>query len=63
MMELSVVPQLVMIDRQGNIRYQTPARGDEISLKPATIQQRIEELLALPEPPAPRKHPLHRALQ
>jgi thiol-disulfide isomerase/thioredoxin len=46
--EYTVVPQLVLIDRKGYIHYQTPARGDDISLKDSTIRQRIEELLALP---------------
>lgn len=46
--ELTVVPQLVLIDRKGYIHYQTPARGDDVSLKESTIRQRIEELLALP---------------
>lgn len=50
-MELTVVPQLVIIDRAGNIRYQTPARGDEMSMKENTIRQRLEELLAEPLPP------------
>ncbi len=46
LMEMTVVPQLVMIDRRGDIRYQTPPRGDEISMKEATIRQRLEELLS-----------------
>jgi len=46
--ELTVVPQLVLIDRKGYIHYQTPPRGDEMAMKEATIRQRIEELLALP---------------
>ena len=41
-----VVPQLVLIDRQGIIHYQTPPLGDENSMKESTIQQRIEELLS-----------------
>lgn len=41
-----VVPQLVLIDRQGVIHYQTPPLGDENSMKESTIQQRIEELLS-----------------
>lgn len=45
--ELTVVPQLVLIDRQGYIHYQTTAKGDENSMKEATIRQRVEELLAL----------------
>lgn len=51
-MELTVVPQLVIIDRRGNIRYQTPARGDEVSMKEATIRGRLEELLAEAAPAA-----------
>jgi len=50
LMEMTVVPQLVMIDRHGDIRYQTPARGDEFSMKEATIRQRLEELLARSAP-------------
>lgn len=45
--ELTVVPQLVLIDRQGYIQHQTTAKGDENSTKEATIRQRIEELLTL----------------
>ncbi len=45
--ELTVVPQLVLIDRQGYIHYQTTAKGDENSMKEATIRQRVEELLVL----------------
>lgn len=41
-----VVPQLVLIDRQGIIHYQTPPLGDENSMKESTLQQRIEELLS-----------------
>ena len=58
LMELTVVPQIVMIDRRGDIRYQTPARGDEISMKEATIRQRLQELLAETAPASthtPRK--------
>jgi thiol-disulfide isomerase/thioredoxin len=42
-----VVPQLVLIDRQGMIRYQTPPGGDANSTQESTIKQRIEELLAI----------------
>jgi len=44
-----VVPQLVLIDRQGNIRYQTPAKEDENwdkLMKEDAIRAHIEELLA-----------------
>jgi thiol-disulfide isomerase/thioredoxin len=44
--ELTVVPQLVLIDRKGYIHYQTPAKGEENAMKEATIRQRMEELLA-----------------
>jgi len=39
--------QLVLIDRQGNIHYQTPRLGDAGSMKEAVISDRIEELLNL----------------
>ena len=41
-----VVPQLVLIDREGNIHYATPRNGDAESMKEEMIQSRIEELLA-----------------
>jgi thiol-disulfide isomerase/thioredoxin len=50
-MERSVVPQLVLIDRAGYIHYQTPPMGDEKSMQEATIRERIKELLALPYTP------------
>ncbi|MGA8030421.1 MAG: TlpA disulfide reductase family protein [Bryobacteraceae bacterium] len=42
-----VLPQLILIDRKGNIHYQTPPLGDANSTKEDTIRQRIEELLSL----------------
>ncbi|MBV9081770.1 MAG: TlpA family protein disulfide reductase [Acidobacteriaceae bacterium] len=47
--ERFVVPQLVLIDRKGFIRYQTPPLGDaayENAMKEETVRQRIEELLS-----------------
>lgn len=44
-----VVPQLVIIDRQGNIHYQTPATEDDkwdTLMLEATIRQHIEHLLS-----------------
>jgi hypothetical protein len=41
-----LVPQLILMDRNGNIHYQTPRTGDPESMKPEVISQRIEELLA-----------------
>ncbi len=43
-----VVPQLVIIDRKGMIRYQTPPLGDPSQMQEGTIRQRIEDLLAEP---------------
>jgi peroxiredoxin len=43
----TVVPQLALIDRQGNIHYRTPPEGDEYSLREDVIAARIDELLAL----------------
>jgi thiol-disulfide isomerase/thioredoxin len=42
-----VVPQLILIDRDGNIHYQTPRTGDAESMKEEVISKRIEELLGL----------------
>ena len=49
-----VVPQLVLIDRQEMIRYQTPPGGDANSMQESTIKQRIEELLAINKSGTPR---------
>jgi thiol-disulfide isomerase/thioredoxin len=43
-----VVPQLILIDREGMIHYQTPPLGDEESYKEGVIRSRIEALLAVP---------------
>ena len=52
-MDRMVVPQLVLIDRKGVIRYQTPASdaNDEYGklMREEAIQQHIEELLAQPD--------------
>jgi hypothetical protein len=45
-MQYLVVPQLLLIDRRGVIRYQTPAKGDESSRKEDTIRTRLQELLS-----------------
>jgi thiol-disulfide isomerase/thioredoxin len=45
-----VVPQLVLIDRQGYIHFQTPATEDanwDKMMKEETIRQNIEKLLAM----------------
>lgn len=47
MADRMVVPQLVLIDRKGNIRYQMPPLGDGVSMLEETMRQRIDELLAI----------------
>jgi len=54
-----VVPQLVLIDRNGYIHYQTPATEDEhwdSLMKEDAIRQHIEELLTLGKNSASRSH-------
>jgi thiol-disulfide isomerase/thioredoxin len=46
LMQRTVVPQLVLIDRDGNIRYETPATGDSQAMQESTLRDRITELLA-----------------
>jgi thiol-disulfide isomerase/thioredoxin len=50
MADRMVVPQLALIDRKGNIRYQTPA-GDSAEwgnlMKDDVIRQHVEELLSM----------------
>lgn len=53
-MERYVVPQIVWIDRQGNIRSETPPMGDEKMLQESYWRNMIETLLK--EPAAPPKH-------
>lgn len=43
--ERFVVPQLILIDREGMIHYQTPPLGDEQSYEESTIRKRLEMLL------------------
>lgn len=56
-----VVPQLVLIDRKGNIHWQTPATTEdgtwEKLMNQDTIRQHIEELLAAPS--AASSHTAH----
>lgn len=40
-----VVPQLVLIDRSGNIRYETPRLGDPQAMAETVVDQRVQELL------------------
>lgn len=63
-MDRMVVPQLVLIDRKGYIRYQTPA-GDTDDygklMSEGTIRQHVEELLAQPSAEAHHRTAAHRA--
>jgi len=55
-----VVPQLVMIDRKGMIRYKTPALENEDwdkLMKEDAIRQHIEELLGSDSPSAKHSTP------
>ncbi len=64
-MDRMVVPQLVLIDRKGIIRYQTPAGDSEEygkMMNETTIQQHIEELLAQPATAAGHRAPAKKAL-
>jgi peroxiredoxin len=54
-MERWVVPQLVLIDRKGMVRYQTPPLGAEDVQNPTWLREKIEELLK--EPAAATHHP------
>ncbi|HEX4773432.1 MAG TPA: TlpA disulfide reductase family protein [Bryobacteraceae bacterium] len=46
LMDRTVVPQVVIIDRKGFIRYQTPATGESDLRMPDVLQQHVEELLS-----------------
>ena len=46
LMDRTVVPQVVVIDRKGFIRYQTPATGESDLRSPEVLQQHIEELIS-----------------
>lgn len=49
--ERPVVPQLILIDRAGNIHYATPRLGDSDSLKEDVIEKRLTELLSKKDRP------------
>lgn len=55
-----VVPQLVLIDRNGDIRYETPQLGDPESMKEDVVRARIQELLS---EPAPNNPPIRKRTQ
>ena len=52
-MDRMVVPQIALIDRKGNIQYQTPAGSGpewEKVMNESSLRTHIEELLAAPKP-------------
>jgi hypothetical protein len=52
------VPQQVLIDREGMIRYQTPPSGDFTALEESTLRGRLLEILGqagAAKPKAPTK--------
>ncbi len=62
-MDRMVVPQLVLIDRRGIIRYQTPAGdNDDYSklMNEGTIRQHVEELLSEPSAETHHRTPTRR---
>lgn len=61
MMERSVVPQILWIDRKGVIRSQTPAMGDEKMLGEPYWREEIETLLKEPAGASRARHTSHHA--
>lgn len=61
-MERSVVPQILWIDKKGVIRSQTPAMGDEKMLQEPFWRGELDTLLKEPVGNAGAKHPVHKAV-
>ncbi len=61
MMERYVVPQLLWIDKKGQIRSQTPSMGDEKMLGEDYWRQMIESLLKEPAGAGATHHTAHHA--
>lgn len=61
MMERSVVPQILWIDRKGVIRSQTPPMGDEKLLSETYWREEIETLLKEPAGATRARHTSHHA--
>ncbi len=59
-MDRYVVPQVVWIDRKGNIRSQTPPMGEDKMLQEAYWRNMIETLTKEPSGDAPSKTSTHR---
>jgi peroxiredoxin len=59
--ERFVVPQLILMDRDGMIHYQTPPLGDEDSYKEDVLRKRLELLLNAPPDPHRRSTSAHRS--
>ena len=60
-MDRTVVPQLVWIDRKGIVQSQTPAIGDDTMLKEPYWRQMIDKLIKEPGPAASHKAATHHA--
>jgi thiol-disulfide isomerase/thioredoxin len=58
MTERWVVPQMILVDKQGQIRFQTPATGSEEIQDARFLRGKIEELLKEggPKAAAPKSH-------
>lgn len=41
----AILPQLVLLDRAGNIRYQSPTAGDEAAVAIAKLRSRVLQLI------------------
>lgn len=50
-----VVPQIVLIDRAGAIRFQTKAQGEDVLRSEPVLREKIMELLHPAKPPAPSR--------
>ena len=55
-----MVPQTVLIDRNGNIHYQTPRLGDAEATREDVLSKRIEELIRMGTHAASRSKPRRR---
>ena len=54
-----VVPQIVLIDRTGTIRFETKAQGEDNLRSEPVLRQKILELLHPPKPVAPARTTQH----
>jgi thiol-disulfide isomerase/thioredoxin len=57
MVDRTVVPQVVLIDRKGFVHYQTNASGESDLRKPEVLEQKVQELLAQKDAASTRRGP------